>query len=163
MNKTNSVIMLLCFIIFLQFISNVERQPMVMHTKEYVTTADEKVIIGNNAIKKKHLERLVNTIASTPKTKAFAERFGVVVEKVPQEYVNANKDKMVFDDGGWRTRTNETTNTKVVDYTMQRIMEEVEEFFRRNKGFARQCLNTYLRNKNDPEFWDSVRKFVDEN
>ena len=161
MNKCKVVVLILCYIIVMLLVHIAV--PSSMETS-VVSKVEDKIIVGDKIIEKKQLERLLNTIASTPKTKAFAKRFGVEVEQAPSYMMENNTPKhqkdITYD---VNPLPMEKQKTEAMNYLLQKMMEEVEEFFRKDRSFAHEALETYLKNKHNAEFWAKIEKFVKEN
>jgi hypothetical protein len=165
MNKVNIVIMGLCFIIFIQqlVISSKEEHFNVNSSYNSFPTYEDKVIIGDKAIKKEHLEKLIVIIGSNEKTMALADRFGIEVEQAPPEIATTyTKKQVIYDVMSWKHSTSGGTQ-EFSNSVFKEILEELENFFRKYPEFAYKALRCYQRNKSDKQFWDKVEQFIENN
>jgi hypothetical protein len=165
MAKFNVVVMMLCLVILIQQLalsSKVHQQVIVQEKVEGYSFPmhDGKVIIGTKAIKKENLERLVNVVGSSEKTQSLASRFGVEIEEAPADLFR--QKEVVYDIKPWKTSGSGATLDSN-PYILSQMLEELEDFFRRNPSLARDILKVYEKLKYKQWFWDKIEKFVEEN
>jgi len=156
MTTSKAIIFTLCYIIVILLVHIVVTpEPTVsVHNITY----EDKIVVGNKLIERKQLERLVNTITSSPKTEAFAKRFGIEIIPAPPELILQlpNNQETTYD-------LQPNKNKEHVDPLLTNMIEEVEEFFEKQPGLAYRSLRCYQNNKRSNEFWEKVKNFVKEN